>query len=103
MQKNQEHLNNREEDIIKQHNNEERKMRTKKNRGNSNYQCEKRSHVTSLNLNPRFVGYCGRIELMPVADLLVVVSDRHFYAWSERVKNISYDSTNNERLRYSCH
>jgi hypothetical protein len=35
---------------------------------------------------------------MTVADLLVDVSDRHFRGGGERIKNISYDSPNNQRF-----
>lgn len=62
------------------------------------YQCKTRSHIAPLNFNLRFGGDCGRIEFVPIVDLLGIVSDSHFYASRERIENISNDSPNNERF-----
>lgn len=67
------------------------------------YQCKESSHVSSLDLNLRFRSNCRWIELMSVVDVPVTVRDRHFYWWCERIKNISYHSSNNKRFYYSCH
>lgn len=64
----------------------------------SKYQSEERSHVTTMNLNPRLYGDSRRIELVAVADLLPVVADAHFYARSEGIENISDHSSHYKRV-----
>lgn len=68
------------------------------------YQCKEGPHISSTNLNPGPCGDCGREEFTAIVDLLHTVSHSHFYVWSERIKNISYDSPNNQWIcRYPCH
>ena len=59
------------------------------------YQCIESPHVTTINHNLGAGGNCGREELMPIEDLLVVVGHGHFHTCGERMEYISYDSSKN--------
>ena len=68
------------------------------------YQCEKWSHITTMDINLRFHGYCRRKKLMTIIYLLVaVVSHSHFHRWRERFNNISDHSPNDKRIWHLCH
>lgn len=67
------------------------------------YQGEKRSEVTTMNLNPRFGGECGGEELMAIVHRLVgVVRYRHFNGGREIIHYISDHSTDHKRAN-GCH
>nr|GMD67295.1 hypothetical protein Iba_chr12cCG23240 [Ipomoea batatas] len=55
----------------------------------STYQCEKGSHITSMNLNPRSSGDRGWKKLMAIVDMLVwAVYYTHLNTWGEAVYHI---------------
>ena len=63
------------------------------------YQGEKRSHITTMDLDFRFMSDSRWEKLMAIINLLVgVISDGHFHFWSEMIDYISNHSPDHKRI-----